>query len=280
MTKNLIIKTSYSKLPDGSIKTNFGDLIRSTILIECIGNDFLWLTDSKSIPLLKYFIDEKKILNLEEVKELEAETIYNLDNYISESFNKIRGNWRGYIWDGKVLTPENKKIESITPPYENLENSWQQTFIESFNFKWKKQDYPLNITQKEKFDIGFNWHVNPEWKTKQWHYWKELEKELADYSISWQEGLDNFEKYIKWLSSCRVIITCETLGLHLASALRKKIIAIVGPLDGKEYHYNRISFIKPKERECMPCNLRDCKFKEPCLNEISTKEIINVLHNN
>jgi len=267
MVKNLIIRTSYSKLPNGELKPNFGDLIRSSILIDCIGNDFLWITDARSINLLKHFIDPKKIINIEDknLGELSFDNIYNLDNYITnkEIFKKIKGKWHGYVFDGEKVSPENKLITITAPPYE-FEESWQQKFIESFGFEWKEQDYPLINTKEPTIDVGFNWHSPPEWIAKQWpkEHWKELEEILKKkYSVSWQQGLDNFDEYVNWLSSCKVIVTCESLGLHLASALRKKVISIVGPMEGKEYSYNRISQLKPEPRECMPCNLRICKFE-------------------
>lgn len=287
MVKNLIIRTSYAKLPNNELKPNFGDLIRSTILIDCIGKDFFWLTDQRSINLLKHFIDHKRIINIADknLKDLSFDNIYNLDNYIvnKEVFKKIKGKWHGYIFDGKEIFPENKLITITAPPY-NFRESWQQKFIESFGFKWEEQDYPLVNTKEPTVDVGFNWHSPPDWIAKKWpeENWKKLEKVLEKkYSVSWQQGLNDFDEYIEWLSSCKIIVTCESLGLHLASALRKEVISIVGPTEGKEYHYNRLYSVFPAPRECMPCNLKVCKFdgKETCLDEISPQEVSKMISN-
>ena len=61
---NLIIKSSFSQLSNGEIKSNWGDMIRCAILAECMEGDYLWLTQARSIPLLKWIIDEKKLVLL------------------------------------------------------------------------------------------------------------------------------------------------------------------------------------------------------------------------
>jgi heptosyltransferase-2 len=280
--KNLIIKGSYSKLPGGGIKSNFGDLIRSTVLLNCIGDDFLWLTDLRANNLLKHFIPSEKIIilkNLDNIIEKNYE-IYNLDNYLTdkEILGKIKGRWHGYIFDGKKVSPANELIRHIEP-YCNSDNkiSWQQALVEGLGFKWEKQDYALPADSKiPSTDIGLNYHVHHEWKSKVWpsKNWKKLKKLLEkDYSVSLQQGLNNFDEYIDWISSCKLIVTCDSLGLHLASALRKKVIAIVGPTKNGEFHYNRTLFITPQYRRCMPCNSKDCMKGKSCLEDIASKEV-------
>ena len=131
---------------------------------------------------------------------------------------------------------------------------------------------------KETYDIGMNYKVG--WKTKEWpkKRWSRLERELRkDYSISWQQGLDNIDDYIKWIGSCKTIITIESLGLHLASALRKKVIALCGPITDNEYSYDRITFLRPEERTCMPCDSPTCIFGDSCLKDIKVEDVIREL---
>ena len=47
-----------------------------------------------------------------------------------------------------------------------------------------------------------------------------------DYSISWQEGLNNMEQYFDWIHRCRLIVTNDSFGPHLAIAMKKKIVAL------------------------------------------------------
>ena len=281
MKNNLIIKSSYSRLPNGELKSNYGDLVRTAILAQCVEGDFIWLTEARSIPLLKWIIDPKKIVAYEDFdgapQDLE---IYNADNYVHNEnvFDQLDGNWHGYIWDKKQLVVENDKIrdtEAYSEP--NSAISWQQSLVEGMGFTWEEQDYPATIAKStETVDIGLNWNVHPDWTSKMWpeSYWNNLTEILSkDYSVSWQQGLNDFDEYMEWINSCRLIITVETLGLHLASALKKKIIALLGPVSNSEYSYGRITIVKPGPRECMPCNAPVCRMERHCMNDISVESI-------
>lgn len=281
MIKDLIIKSSYSKLPDGKLKSNLGDLVRSTVLLDCLSSDFLWLTDCRGKEILKKFLPDEKIIAYEDIKKDSfkfIENVYNIDNYCNDKkiFDGLAGKWFGYISNGEKIFPQNKLIESITPYIRPVnKKSWQENLITGMGFKWENQDYILSVENlRGSKDIGLNCYVHSEWCSKNWSYWKELEEELSKkYSVSWQKGLDNFEEYFAWINSCDLIITGDTFGMHLASALRKKVIAIVGPTESGEFSYGRIKFIKPKLRDCMPCNSPKCKTGENCLMEIKAKQV-------
>jgi len=287
LSNNLIIKSSYTKLPNGKLKSNFGDLIRSTILVNCLEEDFLWVTDRRAKDLLKCFVRPSRIITLEDLdSSLEQKNIYNLDNYILNEnfFRKLKGEWKGFKYNGEKVSPENSLLAS-TIPYFNHETkkSWQQCLVEGLGFEWMEQDFlkpRIYSKDKDSIDIGLNYHVHPEWISKAWkkESWEELSSIIQNnYSFSWQEGLDNFQQYYQWMNSCKLIITNDTLGLHLASALRKKVIAITGPTDNREFSYGRISFAKPPPRECMPCESPRCKINKPCLDEVIPQEITTLL---
>ena len=275
--RTLIIKTASSRLPNKEIKSNFGDLIRYTIVLNCINDDYLWLTDEKGKSLLKYFVPENKILTPKNFSGFlnEEFKIYNFDNYIfDEILFKLKGRWNGFILKKDDVIPENEKIAMIQSYFKIKDNiDWQQNLIECLGFEWKEQDYiNPNISEKIEWDIGFNDNVHVEWISKKWpdEYWQELKNLLEkEYTISFQKGLNDFEEYIKWMSSCKIIITCDTLGLHLASALRKKVIVIKGPTKNMEHGYGRITFLYPQKRECMPCNSKECMHGKSCINEIT-----------
>ena len=89
MKNNLIIKSSFCQLTEksgtvgGELKSNWGDLIRTAILAECMDGDYLWLTEARSVPLLKWIINEKKIITYENFSKLPSDLeIYNADNYV------------------------------------------------------------------------------------------------------------------------------------------------------------------------------------------------------
>ena len=83
LKNNLIIKSSFSQLTNGELKSNWGDLVRTAILAKCIDGDYLWLTEARSIPLLKWIVDPKKIITYEDFRGVAPDMeIYNADNYV------------------------------------------------------------------------------------------------------------------------------------------------------------------------------------------------------
>lgn len=277
-----------SRLFGGELKSNLGDLLRSTVLLKCIGDDFIWLTDTRGKGLLDKFIISEKIFVIEDgLADLsfhQSLEIYNLDNYIADIdlFRTLKGSWHGYLWNGRnEVIPENDLIKAIQPysTGKELNCSWQEAFIKGLGFEWCCQDYAdvLCLTP-EIVDVGLNWNVHLKWTSKQWlrSSWEELYNTLIKkgITVSWQVGLDDFNKYVNWISSCRIIVTCDTLGLHLASALRKQVIAIVGATENYECSYRRISFIKPTPRDCMPCNKPVCDKVVKCIDEIDVSMVL------
>ena len=285
MAKSLIIKSTYSRLSDGTMKSNWGDLLRSTVLLECIGNSFLWLTDQRGKSLLRWFVEPENIITFDEgihnPTSLTCVDIYNIDNFIysHELHNCLKGNWRGFFLDKKNnLQPDNKMI-ALTEPYcsARSEKYFQQALVEGMGFQWKNQDYAqCRVEQKTITDIGLNWHVHNEWRSKRWprENWEELAETLQKHcSVSWQKGINNFDEYINWIASCKIIVTQDTLGLHLASALRKMVLAITGSTESREFPYDRLILLKPAPRACMPCNLPACKNRKGCLPEIKVESV-------
>jgi len=289
MVKNLIIKSSYSMLPDGSLKSNWGDLLRSTVLLECIEGPFLWLTDARGKGLLRWFMEPENIITMGDETGALFDSmpvkILNADNYVPdrELFMKLTGSWHGFIPDSRGgVAPQNPMV-AATEPYRGGAGpiSYQQALVEGLGFKWDEQDYaPCRIEHETVSDVGLNNNVHAEWISKMWpaENWERSADALGKFcSVAWQQGLDDLDEYIRWMAACRLIVTQDTLGLHLASALRKRVVAIVGPTESREFSYARIVSLKPESRDCMPCNEPSCRMGSSCLSEVAVEEVLNAV---
>jgi heptosyltransferase II len=109
--------------------------------------------------------------------------------------------------------------------------------------------------------------------------WEQLAAALitAGFKVSWQAGFDDLYGYMEWIHSCALIITTDSLGLHLALALRKRVVGLFGPTDPKEiFFYNRGQYlISPAKCSHMPCYGEQCVLQgESCMDQIKTIEII------
>lgn len=286
--KILIIKVGYSETldPEISNETSYGDVLRTTVLLNLYKNDHVtWLVDEKAYPILKNnpYIDRILIYDLTGVLQLQSEhfdTVINLEKVpgLCALADQITA-WRRYGFRFDVKKGEAEAYEgtqnALSVCYDEDKKKkgkryWQEHLFEMVGATWHNQEYVFGYQPNatEKYDVGFNYQVGNKWPSKVWSMsnWRRLENLLAkDRSVSWQEGLDDMEEYFDWINSCRVIVTNDSFGLHLAIASKKKIVAVYGSTSANEtYLYGLGSIFVPKDGACpdVPCHLPQCRHDE------------------
>jgi heptosyltransferase-2 len=301
--KVLIIKVGYSETLDGEIGmiTSLGDVLRSTVLLHLYKNAHVtWLVDEQAFPLLKgnSFIHRILPYDLTSILQLNHErfdTVINLEKVPGLcAFSDTINAWRRY---GFRFDPENGtalaydgsqhvlEICMDTEHKKKAEKYWEEILFEMVGAKWNGEGCILGYKPKSDiiYDIGFNYDVGKKWPNKAWpiEYWKELERLIGNkYTISWQQGLKNIEEYFEWINSCRIFVTNDSLGLHIAIALKKKIVALFGPtLQSEIYIPNGIKLLPQINYNCIPCLVQKCIQSTPCMNYIEPKEIYEVIKN-
>jgi heptosyltransferase-2 len=301
--KILIIKLGYSETLDKEISkvVSLGDVIRTTPILEALKEKYkkskiIFLTHEKSYELIENnpFID--KVIVWDEFSGYlllreKFDILINLEKHpgicaLAEMINA----WQKYGFrldsDMNLAEYENKIsfIDYINKK-DKKKDYWQKVLIEHLGLKWKKQKYSLGYKPKSKevYDIGLNYMVGSKWPTKAMskEKWNKLAKRLEKegFSISWQKGLNNLYEYMDWINSARLIISQDSLGLHLAMALNKKVIGLFGPTSYEEiYPYNNAKFITSKIKcKKMPCYLQSCDNDKFCMDEFDIEEIVNIV---
>jgi len=235
----LIIKTGHSEVfteKESSTIVSLGDVLRSDKLIEKFSDDDItWLTSIEAQPMMEiifkdtlFVTDESqldlnkfdRIINLEK-KSLPLEIdFFGIQNDLS-SFRNL---------DGELFNFENEL---------NSDDIFEYQLARLLGIGEFKKDIKINLnsSSRNRFDIGFNHQVGKKWPEKSMgqDFWIGLEESLVEnYSISWQEGFDDIGEYINWINSCRMIITLDSLGLHLAKYLGKRVIALFGPTNSSQ----------------------------------------------
>ena len=91
-------------------------------------------------------------------------------------------------------------------------------------------------------------------------------------------GSDNtLLEFAAKVSLCNIVITSDSLCLHIAVGLRKKVAAFFGPTSFKEIDlYNRGEKILP-DMDCLCCYRRECNKPNICMKNIDLNEIINAV---
>jgi heptosyltransferase-2 len=302
MTKILIIKFGYSETLDSEVGkvVSLGDVLRTTPMLEALKEKYLnskiiFLTDKKAEELVKNnpFID--KLLIWDEfigfllLKE-KFDIVINLEKHpgICAMADMIEA-WQKY---GFRLVSHTGDIDEYTQKVSFIDyidnksvkkDYWQKILIEHLGVKWKEQKYSLGYKpkSKEKYDIGLNYQVGNKWPTKSMSKarWNELCDQLISlgYKVTWQKGLNSLYDYMEWINSSKLIVSQDSLGLHLAMALEKKVIGLFGATDFDEiYPYGDVKFIK-SDTNCktMPCYKPVCENDKLCMEEISIDKIIS-----
>jgi len=303
MAKILIIKLGYSETIDPGIGkvTSLGDVLRTTVILYPFAGDHVtWLVDEQAYPLLQGNPYIQRILpyDLSSVLQLQHErfdAVINLEKVpgvcaLADSVSA----WRryGFRFDEAHGVAEAydgcEKVVSLCKDGDfkrTYKGSWQESLLQVVGAQWEGQEYILGYQPKktsEQFDVGLNWAVGSKWANKSWpvEKWDELKKRLSGkFSYSAQEGMDDLRGYMDWINSCRLLVTNDSLGLHIALALRKKVVVIYGPTNPNETHfYGRAEVLYPDtDYPCIPCLNRSCDQQINCMEFISVSAVLSAV---
>ena len=298
MAKILIIKLGYSETIDIEISrsTSLGDVLRTTVILYPFAKDHVtWLVDEAAYPLLEGnpYINRILLYDLTTVLQLQKEkfdTVINLEKVpglcaLADSITA----WRRYGFrfdENKGEAEAYDRCECIFSMCKDAslkraqKQSWQESLLEVIGAKWEGQEYILGYQPKsqETYDVGLNWAVGTKWPNKAWprEYWEKLKTLLeGKYSYSTQQGLENLSQYMDWINSCRLLVTNDSLGLHIALALRKKVVVLYGPTNPNEtYFYGRGEVVYPNvDYSCIPCLSATCTQEKTCMEFIQPGEV-------
>lgn len=311
--KILIFKTGYIETlaEEGDSRVvSLGDVFRTTVLLNLYSDkkrfNVTWVTDEKAFPLLEKNPLIDRLLRLdwitaEQLKKERFDVLINLEKV--PGICALADIISSRIKSGFTFNPETRKAE----PYDNAAQALfvssdpeakknnnrllQELLYEMVGKKWNGEEYILGYQPASEvlWDIGLNTNVGPKWPTKSWtkEKWDELEDKLkrAGFKVDRQDSEENIKKgvmsdlhaYIKWINSCKNIITIDSLGLHLAIALKKNILCLFGPTPSNEVHfYERGKAMLPEiKKDCIPCFKGICEKEKRCIDEISVDKVYN-----
>jgi len=299
MAKVLIIKLGYSETIDSGIGkvTSLGDVLRTTVILYPFADDHVtWLVDEQAYPLLEGNPLIQRILtfDLTAVLQLQRErfdTVINLEKVpgvcaMADSisawrrygfrFDEVHGEAEAYDGCEKVVSLcKNGELKKT------YQGSWQESLLHVVGAGWDGQEYILGYRpqSEEVFDVGFNWAVGSKWPNKAWpaEKWDELKSLMAGkFTSSTQQGMDDLYAYMEWINSCRLLVTNDSLGLHIALALRKKVVVLYGPTNPNEtYFYGRGEVLYPDvDFPCIPCLERTCSRDKRCIEFIPATSVL------
>jgi heptosyltransferase-2 len=92
-------------------------------------------------------------------------------------------------------------------------------------------------------------------------------------------GKTNLNELCALIEKFSLLLTCDSAGLHIASDLGIKVVAIFGPTDPKEYGpRGDKDIVIRKDLECSPCKKAQCKFgTHECMYSIGAEEVLKAI---
>jgi heptosyltransferase-2 len=239
---------------------SLGDVLRTTAILHLYKDDVVtWLTDTKAVPLLEgnEYIDhliEFSISGIMQLESQEFDTVINLEKNpgLCALAERIKA-WKkyGFRFDaasGGVEAYDHADWALYLARNEHHKNAdgkhWLDHLYKMLGTFWDGQQpilhrkrSPNNVNAL----VAMNWIVGNKFKGKAWRkegddpltFWHKLAQELSPDGITcdWQTTMSSIEDdaiklraYLEWLEPVPLIVTCDSLALHVAMAYGKRVI--------------------------------------------------------
>jgi heptosyltransferase-2 len=159
------------------------------------------------------------------------------------------------------------------------------------------------------FKIGMNTGASGRWQFKQWTiegfeklikllmeqttatvllYGGPLERERNEYlsglhptRILNTGAHNSLRQFFSLVTLSDLFLTGDTLALHVATALKKKTIALFGPTSAAEIDSYNGQIVKVQaELDCLVCYKQRCDFNPNCMNSITPEQLFSLIKSN
>jgi len=290
----LIIKHGFSEGIDqmAGSGVHYSDVFRSTCLLEdCRGKHVTWITArcAEDLFLENHLVDDLVLADHPGEVPFEPtqrfDVLINLENRRDwiRFAQDVRVNHRyGYL--GQKSVNGNGGLNGTGADGWGKQGNgractYQERLYRFLGRQWQGQRWVLGYVGQDSqmYDVGLNTVVAPEESLENWprRRWQQLHNQLrGQYVVSRPLALDSIREYIDWLAACRVVVTGDSLGLYLAVALGKQVVALVGTQGAQEvYLYGHGIKVTPTtERDCSDC-VRHGGLGHCCMEEITVEMV-------
>ncbi len=273
-----------------------GDVLRTTTILNVLGGPVTWVTRPASLPLLENIPGLDEVLPFEAAPRLRGRHFQRaacLDDEPEACALLDTVTWDERI--GAYLENGNLRYGDSAAPWYDMglvsrfgkeradklkrdnRRCYQDFLFQMFGRSFSGEEYvfgtpPLTVTASR---IGIEARADPRWQHKRWERYPELAVRLraAGHEVFEFQQREDLRDFIADVNSCRLVVTGDTLTMHLALALRKQVIAVFGPTSAPEiYDYRRLTKIV-SPIDCICCYLRTCDKNPHCMDLIPTERL-------
>jgi ADP-heptose:LPS heptosyltransferase len=229
-----------------------GDVVRTTPLLRALKGEIDWVTSKSALPLLDGNPFIKSVSDIDEipqsVKETEYDTVICLDEDARAATLAAtvgKKNLVGiYMEGGKVFYTDNAREwmdMSLISRFGKIRadeikklnrKSYQEILFGMLGKKFSGEEYILPAIGKNnsggKFTVGIENRAGERWVGKRWPHAEAamalLERENIKCIMFSEEP--SLKKFLERINEADVVVTTDTLTMHLALGLGKKTLAI------------------------------------------------------
>jgi len=273
-----------------------GDVVRTTTLLNVLDGNITWFTKPNAKPLLENIPAITGLTSdINDISGRHFDEVFSLDDDIDGcsilkqiTFDKLYG---FYESSGKILPmPEAAEwwAMSLNGPEDRDERkqanreSFQHYLFKNVGRVFNGEDYCLGYAPKDVSEniIGLEAHAGDRWPMKIWPYYAELEKKLIENGFKTRkfETKPDIREYVADINECKLVVSGDSLAMHLALALKKKVVGIFGPTSPYEIEmYGRGKKVFAN-MDCISCYKKAICEKNPnCMQSISVGDVYNVI---
>lgn len=240
MQNILIVKTAAT-----------GDVVRTTVLLHVLKGNIYWITDFQNTVLFPDDIANLTLISSHdipnEIYNIEFDLIINLEESIKMA--RLVSNFKfkrlsGVYWDGKMLeySPDStswfdmsliSKLGKQSANELKKQNTltYQHLIFKMIGFRFSEEPYIIHkstVFNHEQVKIGIENRTGARWPNKGWHGYRELQKMLLQdgFDVIVFEQRNNLREYFQDIRQCALIISGDTLAMHVALAYNIPCLAI------------------------------------------------------
>jgi heptosyltransferase-2 len=270
-----------------------GDVLRTTSILHVLDGPVTWVTRSPSMPLLERSPGIAELLTFEDAPQAlrgrHFDRVACLDDEPEAcalvDLVQCKERIGLYLEDGQVVYTDS------AAPWNDMglrsrfgkekadelkrlnRRSFQEFLFEMFGRTFQGEEYLTgwDLRPAPRRRIGIEMRADARWRWKRWIRYPELAERLQQEGceVFFFEQRDDLRDFIDDVNACGTVVTGDTLTMHIALALKKRVIAVFGPTSAPEIHgYDRLtSVVSPIE--CICCYLKDCDKDPNCMELIS-----------
>lgn len=249
-----------------------GDVLRTTPLLRILDGDIYWVTDTRCIPLLpsgsgilKKVIDTSEaeealrgatfdlVLSLDDDRQAARIATLAHKKKLIGSFLDVAGSLRytdeAAEWFDMGLVSKFTREKADILKMENT-RTYQEIIFGMLNRQFKGEEYLLNINRIITKDdrgsvlVGIESRADRRWPSKIWNRYTQLGDLLRKhgFAVKFFEQRKTTEDYIKDIGECDLVVTADTLAMHIALALKIKTVTIfICTSPAEIYGYDRMA---------------------------------------